>query len=144
MSAHHFYFCVLSAFVKTKVHMHWRNFAGLLRWQEKCIEGGYLWELQKIGRIIGFYKRYSFMSCFVGFPSGLEVKVSACNVGDLGLIPGLGWFFGEGNGNPLQYSCLENPMDGGAWWATAHGVTKSQTWLSHFTSLHFCCITHRG
>ena len=41
---------------------------------------------------------------------------------------------GEGNGNPLQYSCLENPMDGGAWWATVHGVTKSQTRLSHFTS----------
>ena len=45
-------------------------------------------------------------------------KVSASNVGDLGLIPGLGRSPGEGNGNPLQYSCLENPMDGGAWWAT--------------------------
>ena len=45
---------------------------------------------------------------------------------------------GEGNGNPLQYSCLENPMDGGAWWATVHGVAKSQTWLSNFTfTFHF-------
>ena len=50
-----------------------------------------------------------------GFPGGSEVKVSASNTGDLGLIPGLGRSPGEGNGNPLQYSCLENPMDGGAW-----------------------------
>ena len=50
-----------------------------------------------------------------GFPSGLDSKASACNVGDLGLNPGLGRSPGEGNGNPLQYSCLENPMDGGTW-----------------------------
>ena len=50
-----------------------------------------------------------------GFPGGSEVKVSACNAGDLGLIPGLGRSPGEGNGNPFQYSCLESPMDGGAW-----------------------------
>ena len=49
------------------------------------------------------------------------------------MIPGLGRSPGEGNGNPLQYSCLENPMDGGAWWATVHGVAKSQTQLSAFT-----------
>ena len=54
-------------------------------------------------------------------------KESACNAGDLGLIPGLGRSPGEGNGNPLQYSCLENPMDGGAWQASVHGVTQSQT-----------------
>ena len=52
-----------------------------------------------------------------GFSGGSEVKASACNAGDLGLIPGLGRSPGEGNGNPLQYSCLENPMDRGAWWA---------------------------
>ena len=56
---------------------------------------------------------------------GSEVKASACNVGDLGLIPGSGRSPGEGNGNPLQYSCLENPMDGGAWWATVHGLAES-------------------
>ena len=56
-----------------------------------------------------------------GFPGGSEVEASACNVGDLGSIPGSGRFPREGNGNPLQYSCLENPMDGGAWWATATG-----------------------
>ena len=61
------------------------------------------------------------------------VKASACNAGDLGLIPGLGRSPGEGNGNPLQYSCLENPVDRGAWWATVHGVTKSRTRLSNFT-----------
>ena len=52
-----------------------------------------------------------------GFPGGSEGKASACNAGDLGVIPGSGRSPGEGNGNPLQYSCLENPMDGGAWWA---------------------------
>ena len=62
-----------------------------------------------------------------GFLGGSEVKASACNSGDLGSIPGLGRSSGEVNGNPLQYSCLENPMDGGAWWAIVHGVAKSRT-----------------
>ena len=65
-----------------------------------------------------------------GFPGGSEVKASACNAGDLSSIPGSGRSPGGGNGNPLQYSCMENPMDGGAWWATVHGVAKSQTQLS--------------
>ena len=60
-------------------------------------------------------------------------KASARNAGDLGSIPGSGRSPGEGNGNPLQYSCLENPMDGGAWWATVHGVAKGWTRLSNFT-----------
>ena len=63
----------------------------------------------------------------LGFPGGSEVKASACNAGDLGSIPELGRSPGEGNSNPLQYSCLENPMDGGAWWATVQRVAKSQT-----------------
>ena len=62
-----------------------------------------------------------------GFPGGSEVKASARNVGDLDSIPGLGRSPGEGNGNPLQYSCLENPMDGGGWRAIVHGVAKSRT-----------------
>ena len=55
------------------------------------------------------------------------------NAGDSGSIPWSGRFSGEGNGNPLQYSFLENPMDGGTWWARVHGVSKSQTRLSDFT-----------
>ena len=61
---------------------------------------------------------------------GSDGKQSACIAGDLGLNPGLGKFPGEGNGNPFQYSCLENPMDRETWWATLHRVTKSQTRLS--------------
>ena len=57
----------------------------------------------------------SVFSSSLGFPGGSEVKASASNAGDLGSIPGLGRSPGEGNDNPLQYSCLENPMDGGAW-----------------------------
>ena len=65
---------------------------------------------------------------------GSDGKAFACNAGDPGLIPALGRSPGEGNGNPLQYSCLENSMDWGAWWATVHGVAKSRTRLSNFTS----------
>ena len=60
----------------------------------------------------------------MGFPGGSEVKAPACSAGDLGSIPGSGRSPGEGNGNPLQYSCLENPMEGGTWWATVHAVSK--------------------
>ena len=60
----------------------------------------------------------------LGFPGGSDSKESAYNAGDLGSIPGSGRSPGEGNGYPLQYSCLENPMDRGAWWAIVHGVTK--------------------
>ena len=60
----------------------------------------------------------------LGFHGGSDSKESACNAGDLGLIPGSGRSPGEGNGNPLQYSCLENSMDGGAWWVTVHEVAK--------------------
>ena len=66
-----------------------------------------------------------------GFPGGSDSKESAYNARDLGLIPGSGRSPGEGNGTPLQYSCLENPMDRGAWWATVHSVPKSQIQLSN-------------
>ena len=68
-----------------------------------------------------------------GLPGDLVVNSPPANAGDsrdAGLIPGLGRSPGERNSNPLQYSCLENPMDRGAWWATVHGVSKSQTRLS--------------
>ena len=66
-----------------------------------------------------------------GFPCISVGKESACNAGDLGSVPGLGRSPGEGNGNPRQYPCLENLMDRGAWWATVHGVAKSQARLSN-------------
>ena len=66
----------------------------------------------------------------MGFPSGSDDKESASNGGDLGSIPGLERSPEGGNGSPLQYSCLENFMDRGAWWATFHRVTKSQTQLN--------------
>ena len=67
---------------------------------------------------------YIYAPIYIGFPCGLDSKESTCNAGDLGLIPGLGRYPGEGNGNPLQYSCLENSMDRGAWWATVHGLQR--------------------
>ena len=65
-----------------------------------------------------------FISLMVGDPGGSEVEASACNAGDPGSIPGSRRSLGEGNGNPLQYSCLGNPVDRGALQATAHGVAK--------------------
>ena len=69
-----------------------------------------------------------------GFPGGSDRKEPACNAGDLGLIPRLGRFPGGGHGNPLQYSCLENPMDRGAWWATVHRVAKSWTLINRLST----------
>ena len=69
-------------------------------------------------------------------PGGSDDKEPTCNVGDLDSTPGLGRSPGEGHGNPLQYSCLENPMDRGAWQATVHGVAKSQTRLSDSAQQH--------
>ena len=74
--------------------------------------------------------------CFIkhlllGFPCNPVGKESACSAGDPGSIPGLGRSPGEGNGNPLQYPCLENLMGRGAWWAAVHGVAKSWARLSN-------------
>ena len=67
------------------------------------------------------------LPCVLGFPDDSGGKESACNAGDPGSISELGRCPGEGNGYPLQYSCLENSMGRGAWWARVHGVTKSHT-----------------
>ena len=73
-----------------------------------------------------------FYDMLRGFCHSSVGKESASNAGDLGSIPGWGRSPGEGNGNPLQYSCLENPMDRGAWRATVHGVENSWTWLNEW------------
>ena len=67
-------------------------------------------------------------------------KASACNAGDLGSIPGLGRSSGEGNGNPLQYSCQDNPIDRGTWQTAIHGVAKSQLWLSDWAYTHITYV----
>ena len=85
-----------------------------------------------------FVPFFSFL-WFNDFLFGSDGKVSACSVGNLGSIPELGRSPGEGNGNPLQYSCLENSMDGGAW-AAVHGVAKSWTRLSNFTLASILCL----
>ena len=79
----------------------------------------------------------------MGFPGGSDSKAAACNAGDVGLIPGLGRSPGEGNGYPLKYSCLENSMNRGAWWAIVRGVTKSWTRLRSFHFfIAFIAIVH--
>ena len=114
---------------------------GLLGRRRLCSDAQAWWEMECFGN----EKRKSGLAAWEvwgdgrgmqggeGFPGGSEVKASASNVGDLGSNPWLGRSPREGNGNPFQYSCLGNPMDGGAWWATVHGVTKSRTRLSDFT-----------
>ena len=77
---------------------------------------------------MGIYGEYK------DFPGGSDGKGFVYNVGDPGSIPGLGRSPGEGFGNPLQYSCLENPMDRGAWWAAVYGVAQSQTRLKRLSS----------
>ena len=79
----------------------------------------------------GWISEDGYQTCF---PGGSDGKESACNAGNLGSIPGWGRFPGEGNGYPLQYSCLENSMDKEASQATVHGVTKSQTQLNNYTT----------
>ena len=85
--------------------------------------------------------------CHVGFPGGSDGKEFAPSAGDLGLIPRLGRSPGKGSGNPLQYSCLGNWMDRGAWWATVHGVAKSLTQLRDWVRVctqtqSIYCLTH--
>ena len=75
-----------------------------------------------------------------GFPGSSEVKASACNAGELGSIPGLGRSPGEGNDTPLQYSCLGNPINRGAWQATVCRFAKSQTQLSNWAQAHTCFV----
>ena len=79
------------------------------------------------------------------FPGGSDGRESTCEAGSLGLIAGLGRSPGGGHGNPLQYSCLENPMDRGAWQATVHGVTVRHTWATSQSTAHrtLLCVCSR-
>ena len=91
-----------------------------------------------------FGMRYGECEVHQDFPGGSEVKASACNAGDLGSIPGSERSPGEGNGNPLQYSCLENPMDGGAWWATVHRSQRvGHDWTTSLLFLYGECVTYK-
>ena len=74
----------------------------------------------------------------MGFPRCLRVKKTASNAGDAGFISGLGRSSGEGNGNPLQYSCLGNPVDRGTWWATVHAIAEMN--MTYRLSMHEPCM----
>ena len=91
--------------------------------------GSCMWDFGTLGRDTGW--RYKSGSYQQGFPSGSDGKESTCNAGDPGSIPGSGRSPGGGSGNPLQYSCLENSMDRGAWWAIVHEVADTTEQLTH-------------
>ena len=94
-----------------------------------------------MGESVHFGVDLLYSTFLVGRESGgSHGKASAYNAGDPGSIPGLGRPSGGGNGNPLQYSYLKNPMNGGAWWATVHGAAKSRTRLSDLTCTFILCI----
>ena len=88
--------------------------------------------VQSLGREDHQEREQATHSSVLGLPCGSDCKESACNAGDLGLVPGLGISPGERNGYPLQYSCLQDSMDKGTWQATVHGVAKSLIQLSDF------------
>jgi len=104
------------------------------------IDGKFQQKIRKLNQAIKntscpnmIYSKNVYIKAVWGFPWGLDDKESACNAGDPCSIPGLGRSPGEGNGNPLQFSSLENSIDRGAWWATVHGVAESWTQLSDYT-----------
>ena len=108
-----------------------------------AVGGGFLNEPRSLGKGSS-YSSGETHTDIEGFPGGSAGKESVCNVGDLGLIPRLGRSPGGGLGNPLQYSCLKNPMDRGDWQATVYRVTESDTteatWHAHFSSLVTICF----
>ena len=99
------------------------------------------WNRGRVGTGVGGRLQRGNTCIHMGFPGGSDSKESACNAGNLGSVPVLGRSPGGGNGNLLQYSCLENPMDSEAWWATVHGGHKSQTRLSNETTTTTTTIT---
>ena len=120
-------------FPKVYCFILWRHFALWLRaWRLVMAHG---WDLQWLRAFWDLLWTVILVQpVSPGFAGGSDGKESACNTGDPGSIPGPGTSPWEGNGNPLQYSRLENSMDRGAWQATVYGVAKSWTWLSDYTS----------
>ena len=115
-------------------HFQWN----IILWYSFCSDIGVIFLIRKIrknkfGDIKPNSNLKTVCNILMGFPGGSDSKESACSSGDLGLIPASGRSPGEGNDKPFQYSCLENPVDRGAWQATIHGVAKSRTRLSYFT-----------
>ena len=99
---------------------------------QKYLEKGTLQGLKREAKIWLIILRWPYLH----IPGDSVVKNPSANAEDMGLVPGSGRSPRWGNGSSLQYSCLDNPMDRGAWWATVHGVTKSQTRLSNWTRTH--------
>ena len=99
------------------------GFPGHSTGKESACNAGDSGLIPRLGRSAGEGRDRLPTPVFLGFPGG-SGKESSCNEGDLGSIPGLGRSPGEENGNPLQYSCLENPMNRGALWATVHGLQR--------------------
>ena len=124
----------VNTYIHVYAHIHTYNF-----FKKFQTFGGF----SKCFPLYNSWVRFNFTICRYNFIVGLSLwwlsgKESACNAGDVGLIPGWGRSPGQGSGNPLQYSCLGNPVDRGAWWATIHvahqGSQKSWTWLSDWTT----------
>ena len=124
-----------SVFLPRESHgQRWLQFIGLQRVEHYWSNVAYMhpWRLHYMGIVDQIINNWQLICppAHLGLPCWLSDKVSACSAGDPGSVPGSGRSPGEGNGNPLQYSCLANSRDRGAWWAIVHGVAKSQTRLS--------------
>ena len=111
-----------------------RSQSTILRQQNYYLQHPTVCEMRDLYHLLySYFKELSWLFTLaalalkLGLPKWLSNKESTCKARDTGSIPGSGKCPGEGNGNPLEYSCLENSTDGGTWWATVHGVAKSQT-----------------
>ena len=124
--------CLSENFHADEFYLSWR-----------LAEGCAIIKIHIAGRFLGTLIIGGEFRVLMGFPGGSEFKESACNLGDLGSIPGLGRSPGEGNSYPLQYSCLENSTDRGTWWATVHRVTNSWTRLSDFHFTRVLTVSER-
>ena len=124
-------FVLLAVFAEASARSCTPNKAGMLWYYPIFLERTVSWCVSSQSSKLCTYIVGKMLLCsHIVFSNDSDGKESACIAGDLDLIPGSGRSTGEWNGTPLQDSFLENPMDGGAWWATVHGVAKVQTWLS--------------